>query len=247
MSSAVKSPKRLLVVDDEASLRSPVTLVLRHAGYDVTVATTVAAALEQISSQNFDALICDLKIQEPRDGYTVVRAIRQVNRKCVVIILTGYPDVETAVEGIHAGVDDYLIKPVAPETFLAALRARLAAREPTARILSVSSDQPLLRTRHMLLEREGYEVVSAIGLAASLQLCKEGDFDVFVLGHSLPYSDKKKLVDEFRKHCPAPIISLRRNAGEQLVDGADYHIEPDPEPLLQLVADLVHRKFAAAD
>lgn len=103
------------------------------------------------------------------------------------------------------------------------------------RILSVSYDEPLLRTRHMLLEREGYEVVSSLGFTESLQNCKSADFDLFLLGHSIPRSDKQELVSTFRQHCPGPIISLRRNAGEELVDGADYHIEPDPEPLLKLV------------
>jgi CheY-like chemotaxis protein len=103
------------------------------------------------------------------------------------------------------------------------------------RLLSVSYDEPLLRTRHMLLEREGHQVVSSFGFTASLENCHQGNFDLFLLGHSIPHLDKQKLVETFRKHCPAPIISLRRNAGEQLVDGADYHIEPDPEPLLALV------------
>jgi DNA-binding response OmpR family regulator len=114
-----------------------------------------------------------------------------------------------------------------------------------ARILSVSYDEPLLRTRHMLLQHSGYDTVSSLGFMASLQHCKEGKFDLFILGHSIPYSDKKQLVEEFRHACPAPIISLRRNSGEQLVDGADYHLEPDPEPLLNLVERVLSGKAAA--
>ncbi|HVO61113.1 MAG TPA: hypothetical protein VMT53_09260 [Terriglobales bacterium] len=107
------------------------------------------------------------------------------------------------------------------------------------RILSVSYDHPLLRTRHMLLEREGYDVVSSWGFTDSLKHCQQGRFDLFLLGHSIPDTDKQTLVETFREHCPAPIISLRRNAGEPLVDGADYHIEPDPEPLMKLVRTIL--------
>jgi DNA-binding response OmpR family regulator len=114
-----------------------------------------------------------------------------------------------------------------------------------ARILSVSYDEPLLRTRHMLLQQSGYETVSSFGFIASLQHCKHGKFDLFILGHSIPQSDKQQLVEEFRRVCPAPIISLRRNPGEQLVDGADYHLEPDPEPLLNLVERVLSGKAAA--
>ena len=110
-----------------------------------------------------------------------------------------------------------------------------------ARILSVSYDNPLLRTRHMLLETQGHEVVSSLGFTESLKHCHEGNFDLFLLGHSIPHSDKLQLVKTFRKECPAPIISLRRNAGEERVDGADYHIEPDPEPLLALVHKILDR------
>ncbi len=104
-----------------------------------------------------------------------------------------------------------------------------------SRILSVSYDEPLLRMRHMLLEREGHEVVSCLGFTESLKQCHSGNVDLFLLGHSIPHPDKQKLVEAFRERCPAPIISLRRNAGEQPVEGADYHIEPDPEPLVKLL------------
>ena len=97
----------------------------------------------------------------------------------------------------------------------------------------------------MILENEGYEVVSAHGFANGTEHCKQGGFDVFILGHSIPYDEKRKMVEIFRQVCPAPIISLRRGASEQMVDGADFHIESDPEPLLKLVDQLVHERPAA--
>jgi DNA-binding response OmpR family regulator len=115
-----------------------------------------------------------------------------------------------------------------------------------ARILSVSYDELLLRTRHMLLQQAGYEVVSSLGFTESLQHCKQGNVDLFILGHSIPYSDKQQLVESFRGVCPAPIISLRRNLGEQLVEGANHHIEPDPEPLLDLVDRILSGKAATS-
>lgn len=96
-----------------------------------------------------------------------------------------------------------------------------------------------MRTRQMLLETQGYEVDSAIGFDNAMKRCQDGGFDLFVLGHSIPPDEKRELVKAFRQTCPGPIISLRRSIGEERVDGADYHIEPDPEPLLKLVADLV--------
>jgi DNA-binding response OmpR family regulator len=94
----------------------------------------------------------------------------------------------------------------------------------------------------MLLEAQGYEVVSADRLESSLEQCKQGGFDLFVLGHSIPREDKQRMVGALRQHCSAPIISLHRHPAEGMVDAADYHIEPDPEPLLELMADLVRQK-----
>ncbi len=136
--------------------------------------------------------------------------------------------------------------PVNYDIFLPRLEAILAAREPKARILCASWDEVLLRTRHMLLEREGYDVASAIGIAA-LQHCREGNFDIFVLGHSIPTADQQQLAQEFRKHCTGAIISLRRGAGDPLVEQADYHLEADPGRLLQLISRIVQGKGQPAD
>ena len=111
-----------------------------------------------------------------------------------------------------------------------------------ARILSASYYDALRRTRHMLLEEQGYEVVSTDRLESTLEQCKLGGFDLFILGHSIPQEDKQKMVEAFRQHCSALIISLRRHPAEGIVDTADYHIDPDPKPLLEFITDLVRQK-----
>jgi hypothetical protein len=105
------------------------------------------------------------------------------------------------------------------------------------RILSVSYDEVLLHTRRLLLESAGYSVTSAFGLKESLYHCR-GGFDLFILGHSISESDKQLLIKEFHASCPSPIISLRRLT-EPDIAGANYHIEPDPESVLNLVAEIL--------
>jgi DNA-binding response OmpR family regulator len=113
-----------------------------------------------------------------------------------------------------------------------------------ARILSVSYDLLLLQMRHMIMENAGYEVVSVHTLEKGLEHCKQGGFDGFVLGHSIPDDDKRKMVDFFRQSCAAPIISLRRGASEKSVDGAEFKIYPDPEALLKLLSQVTHTHAA---
>ncbi|PYX92190.1 MAG: hypothetical protein DMG67_07685 [Acidobacteria bacterium] len=90
----------------------------------------------------------------------------------------------------------------------------------------------------MLLEREGYKITSALSRAEAVARCKEGAFDLLILGHSLPTADKQELIAVFRRSSAAPILSLRRQ-GEPMVAAADYNVLPDsPEDLLKTVANI---------
>jgi DNA-binding NtrC family response regulator len=121
--------KRVLFVDDERGIRETLSLILLRHGFTVTVAESVQQAVQQIEAQEFDLLLCDLNIERQRDGYAVIRAMREVHPRCVTIILTGHPDLESALEGIHLGVLDYITKPTNADELVALLTAKLTARE----------------------------------------------------------------------------------------------------------------------
>jgi DNA-binding response OmpR family regulator len=237
--------KRLLFVDDEPGIRNTLPEILRRYGFKVSVAGTVAEALELIRRHDFDLLLCDLNIDREGDGYEVVRAMREVNPSCVVIVLTGYPGLETAIEGIRLSIDDYIVKPAKADTLVAQLAERLAARPKKTRVLTISYYEPLLQTWKMLLRSLGYEVDSATALEDALKCCEEGAFDVLLLGSSIPLSDKLKMIQAFRRHSGAPVVSVPFKEGDEN-DGADFHVEPDPEALLKIVAEIVRRKTLQA-
>jgi len=119
--------KRLLFVDDEPAIRATLPVILRRYGFTVTVAATVAEGIQKAQNQEFDLLLCDLNIEREGDGYDVVRAMQKVNPTCVVMILTAYPAVESAVEGIHSRIDDYIIKPSNADALVALLAEKLLA------------------------------------------------------------------------------------------------------------------------
>jgi DNA-binding response OmpR family regulator len=121
--------KRILFVDDEPAIRATLAAILRRYGFIVTVAATVAEAVEEIKKQEFDLLLSDLNIEAERDGYTVIRAMRQANPNCINIVLTGYPDEESAVEGLKLGIDDYIAKPANADVLVAMLAEKLSARK----------------------------------------------------------------------------------------------------------------------
>jgi len=124
----MKLTKRLLFVDDEAAIRKTLPVILRRYGFTVTVAATVAEALEQIRTNQFDTLLCDLNIECESDGFDVIRAVKEANPHCAIIVLTGYPKLESAVEGIHTGIDDYIVKPSNADALVAILGEKLAKK-----------------------------------------------------------------------------------------------------------------------
>ncbi|HZU31344.1 MAG TPA: hypothetical protein VFB79_09525 [Candidatus Angelobacter sp.] len=105
------------------------------------------------------------------------------------------------------------------------------------RILSVSYDVSLLATRKMLLEQKGYSVENALGFSKALALCRAGGFDLFILGHSIPYDDKLALIESFRTYCSGLTLSLERH-GEHFVP-CDYHASPDdPVTFLETIDNI---------
>jgi len=120
-----KGRKRVLFVDDEPSIRLTLPPILEKAGFEVHVAESVADALFEINSFQFDALVTDLNIGEEGDGFLVASGMRHIQPHCSVFILTGYPAFETALQAIHSQVDDYLVKPVEIDSLVNALKGKL--------------------------------------------------------------------------------------------------------------------------
>lgn len=128
MRNSMPHPTRLLFVDDESSIRATLPLILRARGFDVKVAATVPEAIANIRQHSFDVLLSDLNIEEEGDGFRVVREIRDVNPRCVALVLTGYPAFDSAVQGIRQQIDDYLVKPADIDVLVATIERNLAAR-----------------------------------------------------------------------------------------------------------------------
>ncbi len=104
------SAARVLIVDDEKSMRDLLTITLEKAGHDVTAADGGEAAIEAIRKETFDAIVTDLRM--PRvDGMQVLRAARDLSPETAVIVITAVASTETAVEAMKLGAYDYITKP----------------------------------------------------------------------------------------------------------------------------------------
>ena len=108
------------------------------------------------------------------------------------------------------------------------------------KILSVSYDPVLLRTRQSVLETGGYGVISVLGFVDAIAACQGEDYDLLILGHSVPYADKRALIEASRKCRHAHVLALIR-PGERDVEGASKSSDTSysPDTLLAAVTELV--------
>jgi two-component system response regulator PilR (NtrC family) len=103
-------PARILVVDDERSMRDLLAITLKQAGHDVVLADGGEQAVEALRSDAFDLVITDLRMRKV-DGLGVLRAAREHSPGTVVLVVTAYASTGTAVEAMKLGAYDYLTKP----------------------------------------------------------------------------------------------------------------------------------------
>jgi excisionase family DNA binding protein len=117
------SRPRVLVVDDEASIRDLLAKTLALAEYDVDVAADGRSALERMRLYPYDLLIADLRMPG-MDGLTVIREAKRYKADLPVLIITGYSTESSAIEAVNLGVAGYLTKPFrVPQVLAAAAKA----------------------------------------------------------------------------------------------------------------------------
>lgn len=123
---------RVLVADDEAPIRTTLGDLLRRRGYEVATAENGAAALALLHQRPFDLLLLDLKMPG-LGGIDVARRSAELYPDAKIIILTGHGSLETAIDGLHLGVFDYLLKTASPRDVLARVEAALAEQRDERR------------------------------------------------------------------------------------------------------------------
>ncbi|QQS40487.1 MAG: sigma-54-dependent Fis family transcriptional regulator [Acidobacteriota bacterium] len=112
---------RILLIDDEGDIRRPIELHLKREGFDVTVCRNGREGLDEFLREDFDLVITDIKMPE-MDGTEFLKEIRGRGSRVPVMMLTAFASVESAVEAMKLGADDYICKP--PRLDEIAIKAR---------------------------------------------------------------------------------------------------------------------------
>jgi DNA-binding NtrC family response regulator len=231
--SEVKASIRVLVVDDERTLRESCASVLQMDGYNVTLVGRGEEALDTVKRRKFDIILVDLYMSQI-SGLDILRATLQAYKDTIVVVMTGNPSVTSSIEALRAGAWDYLPKPFSA-THLQVLIGR------ASHAVMMSREAQDLRVQ--LMKQNGHsDKIALIGISPlfrqAVELARKvaaTDASVFISGES---GTGKEVIAQF-------IHQNSRRAGRALVP---INCAALPEPLLESEM-FGHRKgaFTGAD
>jgi YesN/AraC family two-component response regulator len=123
---------RVLLVDDDDALREMMTATLAQKGFEVVAAANVTQALKLITTESFDVLITDLHMPNPSDGFAVITAMRHIQPKALTLLVSGYPDVKSAMDAILLEADEIIVKPFETKKLADLVHDKLLSPRPAA-------------------------------------------------------------------------------------------------------------------
>jgi len=151
-----RRPPRILVVDDERSMRELLAIVLRREGYEVLLAESGRAAVDTLEREAVDLLISDIKMPD-LSGVEVLRAAKRIDQDILGIMITAFASTDTAVEAMRLGACDYLSKPFDVDLLKMKVREKIENRQ--------------LRQENVLLKRSlglSHQFTNIIGRSESM-------------------------------------------------------------------------------
>src|ERR1700686_4997442 len=125
---------KVLLVDDDDAVRAMMNATLERKGFDVVAVASVTDALRQITTESFDVLITDLHMPNAGDGFAVVTAMRHSQPDALTLLVSGYPDVQSAMAAILLEADEIIVKPFEVGRLAELVREKINTRKPAARL-----------------------------------------------------------------------------------------------------------------
>ena len=118
--------KRILIIDDDLDMCSLLSRFLQRNGFETEAVHTGNKGIAKVTEQKFDIVLCDFRLGD-KDGKDVLQEIKAIHPQTIVIIITGYSDIKTAVDVIKLGAFDYITKPLIPDEVLNVIGKALKA------------------------------------------------------------------------------------------------------------------------
>jgi DNA-binding NtrC family response regulator len=201
----VNDPARILVIDDEESIRDSMSLVLRKEGYRVETAASGRAGLNLFGAEAFQVAFVDLKLPGTT-GLDVLNRIKEADPETPVIIITGYASIESAVEAMKRGAFDYMTKPFTPEEVRVVTRKALESRRLVFENISLRRELEA-KTEFELVVGKSRAITQVLDVVRRVS---PSESTILITGES--GTGKELVAREIHRH------SLRRNSSFVVVD-----------------------------
>ncbi|MCI0329445.1 MAG: GAF domain-containing protein [candidate division Zixibacteria bacterium] len=162
--------KRVLIVDDEERICQSLSALLGREGYSIETATNGEAAIAKIAATSYDLILSDIKMPKA-DGMTVLKRARQADPEALVVLMTGYASLESAIAAVSSGAYEYIMKPVEIEELKRLVKRAVDKREVdlAKRTLMVELSETNQRLKREISHKEAlYQ--AALSLSASQKL-----------------------------------------------------------------------------
>jgi len=121
---------RILVVDDDESVRKVLSLILEEEGYVVDTAENGKEAIEKSESKCYNLALIDIRLPDMK-GTKLLTAMKETTPKMAKIIITGYPTLKNAIETVNKGADAYILKPFNMDNVLETIKEQLKKQQET--------------------------------------------------------------------------------------------------------------------
>jgi putative nucleotidyltransferase with HDIG domain len=183
------SPARVLIVDDDDSVRTALLKVLQRAGFTCRDAASASVALELLGSERFDVMLTDVKMPG-MSGVELVPKARALDEDLAIVMLSGVNEVAFATEAMKLGALDYLLKPSSAEQLTAAITASLHRRSldiERRRVERMIREEVELRTADLQREKRSLRTLT-VNVVQTLVNAMEAK-DVYLRGHSIRVAD----------------------------------------------------------
>lgn len=180
--------KRILIIDDDIDICTLLSRFLNKEGYETEVAYTGNKGVAKFKESNFDIVLCDYRLGD-KEGRDVLAEIKAVNPQAIVLIITGYSDIKTAVEVIKLGAYDYITKPLIPAEVLNVLSSALKNPQASARaVANAAPSAPAAASKKMAFKTSGEYLVgeseSTKELYRQIEIIAPTNYSIILYGES---------------------------------------------------------------
>jgi two-component system response regulator HydG len=204
--------KKILIIDDDFDMCALLSRFLDKKGYQTESAHSGAKGLAKFNEEHFDIVLCDFRLGD-KDGKDVLQKIKELKPQTIVIIITGYSDIKTAVDVIKLGAFDYITKPLIPDEVINVIEKSLAVPSgKTAAPVANTNEVPKTKKAYTISANKEY-LIGQDGATArvykQIEIVAPTSYSVILYGESGTGKEViAKTIHESSNRCNKPFVAM---------------------------------------